>query len=80
MVDPTQTYEAYFVEAGDERRFILRDEDGALEAKKPLVRVLAPGTMERWWAKFPRLDSGVRSLDITIPPAPRFHAVSVTEY
>ena len=79
-VDPTRDYDAYFIEVGGERRFILRDDDGALEAKEPLVRVLAPGAMESWWAKFPPLEGGAKTLDIRIPPAPRFEAIAASDF
>jgi hypothetical protein len=79
-IDPKQDYEAYFVEVGGERRFILRDDDGSLEAKEPLVRVIAPGAMESWWAKFPPLATGAKALDIRIPPARRFEAIPVSDF
>ena len=79
-VDPTRAYGAYFVEMSGERGFILRDEDGALEAKKPLMRALAPGAMESWWARFPPRKKGADAIDIRIPPAPRFEAISVSDF
>lgn len=79
-VDPTRAYDAYFIEVGGERRFILREADGALEAKEPLVRALAPGAMESWWAKFPPLERGAKTLDIRIPPAPRFEAIAASDF
>lgn len=79
-IDPIQDYEAYFVEVGGERRFILRDDDGSLEAKELLVRMIAPGAMESWWAKFPPLATGAKALDIRIPPARRFEAIPVSDF
>jgi hypothetical protein len=79
-VDPTQAGDAYSIEVGGERRFILRNDDGALEAKEPVVRVLAPGSMESWWAKFPPLERGAKSLDISIPPAPRFESIAASDF
>jgi hypothetical protein len=79
VVEPTQAYEAYFIEVDGERRFILHDDDGALEAKKPLARVLAPRAMESWWAKFPPLTAGAKAFDVVLPPAPRFETVSVSD-
>jgi len=78
-VDPTRAYDAYFIEVGGERRFILRDDEGALEAKEPLVRVLAPGAMESWWARFPPLERGAKFLEITIPPASPFEAIAAAD-
>jgi len=60
-----------------ERRFILRDDDGSLDAKRPLNREIEPGSMESWWAKFPALPPDTESFDVVIPPAPAFEAVSV---
>jgi hypothetical protein len=79
-VDPTRAYDAYFIEVGGERRFILRDDDGALKAKEPLARVLAPGAMESWWAKFPPLERGAKILEITIPPASPFEAIAAADF
>lgn len=79
-VDPTRSYDAYFVEVAGERGFILRDEEGALEAKEPLMRALAPGAMESWWARFPPRKKGAHAIDIRIPPAPRFEAISVSDF
>lgn len=76
-IDPTEAFEAYFVEVGGERRFILRDKDGSLEAKKPLARELEPGSMESWWATFAALPVDGESFDLMVPPAPRFEAVSI---
>lgn len=79
-VDPTRAYDTYFIEVGGERRFILRDDEGALEAKEPLARVLDPGAMESWWAKFPPLERGAKILEITIPPASPFEAIAATDF
>lgn len=78
-LDPGVAYAAYFVEVEGEKRHILRADDGALAAKKPLARALPPGAMESWWAKFPPLAPGATTFDVVIPPAPRFEDVSVAD-
>jgi hypothetical protein len=75
-IDPQSSYEAYFVAVGGERRFILRDDGGSLQAKRPLSREIQPGSMESWWAKFPPLPPDAGAFDVVIPPAPPFEAVS----
>lgn len=68
-VDPTAAYDAFYVEVDGEKRFILRDDDGTLEAKESLARDLEPGGMESWWAHFPPLPPKAVSFDVVIPPA-----------
>jgi hypothetical protein len=77
-IDPRADYEAYFVEVDGARRFILRNDDGSLQAKKPIDGELEPGSMESWWAKFPPLPPDAESFDVVVPPAPRFEAVPVS--
>ena len=76
-VDPTAAYDAFYVEVDGEKRFILRDDDGTLEAKGSLARDLEPGGMESWWAHFPPLPPKAVSFDVVIPPA-RFTEVLVS--
>lgn len=78
VLDPTASYDAFYVEVAGEKSFILRDEDGDLEAKKSFAGELDPGEMESWWAQFPPLPSQVVSFDIVIPPVPRFEGVPVS--
>jgi hypothetical protein len=79
-LDPTASYDAFYVEVDGEKSFILRDEDGGLEAKKSFARELDPGEMESWWAHFPPLPSQVVSFDIVIPPVPRFEGILVSSH
>ena len=78
VIDPSADYEAYFVEVDGARRFILRDDNGSFQAKKPIDGELEPGSMESWWAKFPPLPPDAESFDLVVPPAPRFEAVPVS--
>jgi hypothetical protein len=77
-IDPGADYEAFYVEVNGEKRFILRNDDGSLQAKKSMERDLAPGSMESWWAKFPPLPPDAESFDVVVPPAPRFEAVPIS--
>ena len=77
VIDPAADYDAYFVEVDGARRFILRDDNGSLQAKKPIDGELEPGSMESWWARFPPLPPDAESFDVVVPPAPRFEAVPV---
>lgn len=79
-LDPTASYDAFYVEVDGEKSFILRDEDGDLAAKRSFAGELDPGEMESWWARFPPLPSQVVSFDIAIPPVPRFEGVSVSRH
>ena len=76
-VDPTAAYDSFDVEVDGEKSFILRDDDGTLEAKESLARDLEPGGMESWWAHFPPLPPKAVSFDVVIPPA-RFQEVLVS--
>lgn len=76
-VDPTAAYDSFYVEVDGEKSFILRDDDGTLEAKESLARDLEPGGMESWWAHFPPLPPKAVSFDVVIPPA-RFQEVLVS--
>lgn len=76
-VDPTEAYEAFYVDIDGEKSFILRDDDGTLEAKESLARDLEPGGMESWWAHFPPLPPKAVSFDVVIPPA-QFEEVLVS--
>lgn len=77
-IDPTTDYEAYFVEVGGARHYILRNDDGSLQAKKSIDGELEPGSMESWWAKFPPVPPDAASFDVVVPPAPRFEAVPLS--
>ncbi|HET6363119.1 MAG TPA: hypothetical protein VFH11_13845 [Gemmatimonadota bacterium] len=77
-LDPTASYDTFYVEIDGARSFILRDDQGRLDAKEPLARNLEPGAMESWWADFPPLPSKAVSFDVVIPPAPPFEGVSVS--
>ena len=76
-IDPAAAYEAFYVEVDGEKSFILRHDDGTLEAKESLTRDLEPDGMESWWAHFPPLSPKAISFDVVIPPA-RFEEVLVS--
>lgn len=78
-IDPSSAYESFFVKVGDERLFILKDEDGELEAKARLEVDLKPGTMETWWAKFPAPAPETKAFDLEIPPIAPFRNVPLSD-
>ena len=77
-LDPTASYDAFYVVVGGEKNFILRDDDGELEAKNSFAGELDPGEMESWWARFHPLPAQAMSFDIVIPPVPRFQGILVS--
>jgi hypothetical protein len=78
-IDPATTYESFFVKVGEEKLFILRDDDGNLQAKKRLEVDLEPGAMESWWATFPAPAESTKTFDLQIPPVAPFLNVSISD-
>ena len=76
-IDPSSDHEAFFVRVGQEKLFILKDEDGELEAKEPLELDLKPGKMESWWAKFPAPAADAEAFDLEVPPIATFTNVPI---
>jgi hypothetical protein len=68
-------YDSTFVSIGGEKLFILRDDDGELDAKEPLDETVQAGEMESWWARFPAPPAGTTSFDLDIPPIEPFRNV-----
>ncbi|MGH7565593.1 MAG: hypothetical protein ACREK2_02065 [Gemmatimonadota bacterium] len=78
-IDPTSASESYFVRVGREKLFILKDEDGELEAKESLEVDLKPGKMESWWAKFPAPAADAEAFDLEFPPIATFTNVPIAD-
>ncbi|MGH7565592.1 MAG: hypothetical protein ACREK2_02060 [Gemmatimonadota bacterium] len=66
-IDPPSAPEGFFVQVGEKKLFIIKGEDGELEAKKRLAVTLEAGEMESWWAQFPAPASGTKAFDLQIP-------------
>ena len=66
-VDPRAAAESFYVQVGDEKLYILEDDDGEMEAKEPLDLGLEPGEIESWWARFPAPPGGATTFDFHIP-------------
>jgi hypothetical protein len=78
-IDPSNAYESFFMTVGGEKLFILKNDDGELEAKKPLEVDLKPGKMESWWAKFPAPPPDTEAFDLEIPPIAPFRNVPILD-
>jgi hypothetical protein len=78
-IDPTSAYESYFVQVGREKLFILKNEDGELDAKESLSSDLKPRKMETWWAKFPAPPAGTEAFDLEIPPVASFRNIPLED-
>lgn len=75
-VDPGGEH-PFLLLVGEEELAILADDDGELEAKKPLDVELDPGEMETWYATFPAPATGTRRIDLAIPPFPTFEQIEL---
>lgn len=72
-IDPSDMSEPYYVQVGENRLYILEDENGELESKGRLNELLEPGEIESWWARFPA-PHGATTFDLHLP-AVSFHDV-----
>ncbi|HJR53426.1 MAG TPA: hypothetical protein VJ982_06905 [Gemmatimonadota bacterium] len=66
-VDPRGAAPSFYVQVGEQKLFILADDDGDLEAKEPLDVELEPGEIESWWARFPAPPRGTTAFDFHFP-------------
>jgi hypothetical protein len=58
---------SFFVQVGEERLYILEDEEDRQDAKGSLDEVLEPGEIESWWARFPAPPQDATTYDFHIP-------------
>jgi hypothetical protein len=66
-LDPYDACGSFYVQAGDQRRGILADEDGGLQSKDALNEELEPGEIESWWARFAAPPAGATVFDLHLP-------------
>jgi hypothetical protein len=66
-VDPRGAAQSFYVQVGEEKLYILAEDDGELVAKEPLDVELEPGEIESWWARFPAPPRGTTAFDFHIP-------------
>lgn len=72
-------YELFYVTAGAQKYFVLKDSEGEPLAPKYLNVSLDPGATSTWWAKFPAPPASEATIDLVIPDAPPFEDVPITD-
>ena len=72
-------YELFYVTAGSQKYFVLKDSEGEPLAPKYLTVDLDPGATSTWWAKLPAPPASETSIDLVIPDAPPFEDVPITD-
>lgn len=72
-------YELFYVTAGSQKYFVLKDSEGEPLAPKYLNVDLDPGATSTWWAKFPAPPASETTIDLVIPDAPPFEDVRITD-
>ena len=72
-------YDRFYVTAGTQKYFVLKDSEGEPLAPKYLDVNLDPGATSTWWAKFPAPPASETTIDLVIPDAPPFEDVPITD-
>ncbi|HUF90486.1 MAG TPA: hypothetical protein VMR66_10980 [Gemmatimonadota bacterium] len=72
-------YEFFYVTAGTQKYFVLKDTEGAPLAPKYLNVSLDPGATSTWWAKFPAPPASENTIDLVIPDTPPFEDIPITD-
>ena len=72
-------YELFYVTAGTQKYFILKDTEGEPLAPKYLNVSLDPGQTSTWWAKFPAPPASETTIDLVIPDTPPFEDIPITD-
>ncbi len=72
-------YDRFYVTAGTQKYFVLKDTEGEPLAPKYLDVNLDPGATSTWWAKFPAPPASENSIDLVIPDAPPFEDVAIAD-
>jgi hypothetical protein len=72
-------YERFYVTAGTQKYFVLKDTEGEPLAPKYLDVNLDPGATSTWWAKFPAPPSSETTIDLVIPDAPPFEDIPIAD-
>jgi hypothetical protein len=71
-------YDRFYVTAGTQKYFVLKDTEGEPLAPKYLDVSLDPGQTSTWWAKFPAPPASETTIDLVIPDAPPFEDIPIT--
>lgn len=72
-------YEKFYVTAGAQKYFVLKDTEGAPLAPVYLNPTLEPGLAVTWWAKYPAPPASVTEIDFIMPDVTPFEDVPITE-
>lgn len=72
-------YDRFYVTAGTQKYFVLKDTEGEPLAPKYLDVNLDPGATSTWWAKFPAPPASETTIDLVIPDAPPFEDVAIAD-
>lgn len=72
-------YERFYVTAGTQKYFVLKDTEGEPLAPKYLDVNLDPGATSTWWAKFPAPPASEATIDLVMPDAPPFEDIPITD-
>jgi hypothetical protein len=70
-------YDRFYVTAGTQKYFVLKDTEGEPLAPKYLDVNLDPGATSTWWAKFPAPPPSETTIDLVIPDAPPIEDVAI---
>lgn len=72
-------YSLFYVTAGNQKFFILKDSEGEPLAPKYLNVSLDPGQAMTWWGKFPAPPPSEATIDLVMPDMPPFEDVPVRD-
>lgn len=72
-------YGLFYLTAGEQKHFILKDTEGEPLAPRYLNLDLEPGAQHTWWAKFPAPAATIREFDLIIPDVLPFEDIPITE-
>lgn len=72
-------YSRFYVTAGDQKYFVLKDSEGAPLAPKYLDVNLDAGQTSTWWAKFPAPPASETTFDLIMPDVTPFEDVPIRD-
>lgn len=72
-------YAKFYVTAGAQKYFILKDTEGAPLAPRYLSVSIGPGEVVTWWGKFPAPPASETEIDFVMPDVTPFEDVPISE-
>jgi hypothetical protein len=72
-------YAKFYVTAGAQKFFVLKDTEGVALAPKYLDVNIGPGEAVTWWGKFPAPPASETEIDFVMPDVTPFEDVPITE-